>query len=265
MTEEKNIHEEIKEKILKEQSELSLWEQIKEDFKVPKLNDPALDSSFELFFNYPGVWAIINHRIANRLYTRGWIKLSRALVGFGSLFTKTDIHPAATIGRRVFIDHAIGVVIGATTVVENDVLIYQGVTLGGVSLDKGKRHPTIRANAVIGSGAKVLGNILIGKNGKIGANSVVVCDVPKNSTAIGVPAKIIKKDNKKPHNKDSRLDHDNLPDINKEMFKYLIERVQVLETALKDKENIDVTDKDKKLEENYNRFIDAMNSIKKKN
>ncbi len=243
----------------KKPKDLSLWKQIKEDFSVPKLNDPALDSSFELFFNYPGVWAIINHRIANRLYNRGWKKLSRALTGFSSLFTKTDIHPAATIGRRVFIDHAIGVVIGATTIIEDDVLIYQGVTLGGVSLDKGKRHPTIKSNAVIGSGAKVLGNITIGKNSKIGANSVVVCDVPKNSTAVGVPARIIKKDNK-----NCKLDHGDLPDINKEMFKYLIERIHVLEIALKEQDGIDVSDKDKKLEEDYNKFINAMNSIKKK-
>ena len=261
---ERDIHELIKKRVLEEQNKLSMWEQIKEDFKVPKLNDPALDSSFELFFNYPGVWAIINHRIANRLYMKGWIKLSRALVGFSSLFTKTDIHPAATIGRRVFIDHAIGVVIGATTVIEEDVLIYQGVTLGGVSLDKGKRHPTIKANAVIGSGAKVLGNIIICKNAKVGANSVVVCDVPKNATAVGVPAKIIRRDKKDLHDKEARLDHNDLPDINKEMFKYLIERVQVLETALKDKEGIDLTNKDNKLEENYNRFINAMNSIKKR-
>ncbi len=110
--------------------------------------------------------------------------------------TKTDIHPAATIGRRVFFDHAIGVVIGSTTIVEDDVLIYQGVTLGGVSLDKGKRHPTIKSNVVIGSGAKILGNITIGQNSKIGANSVVVADVPDNSTAVGVPARIIRKDKK---------------------------------------------------------------------
>ncbi|GGD38210.1 serine acetyltransferase [Malaciobacter pacificus] len=247
------------EKDNKIKEELSLWQQIKEDFSVPKLNDPALDSSFELFFNYPGVWAIINHRISNRLYNKGWKKLSRALTGISSLFTKTDIHPAATIGRRVFIDHAIGVVIGATTIIEDDVLIYQGVTLGGVSLDKGKRHPTIKSNVVIGSGAKVLGNITIGKNSKIGANSVVVCDVPKNSTAVGVPAKIIKKDNK-----NCKLDHADLPDINKEMFKYLIERIHVLETALKEEDGIDVSDKDRKLEEDYNKFINAMNSIKKK-
>lgn len=170
----KEANRELKDKILKAQNEIGLWKQIKEDFSVPRLNDPALDSNFELFFNYPGVWAIINHRISNRLYNKGWVKLSRAYVGIGSLFTKTDIHPAATIGRRVFIDHAIGVVIGATAIIDEDVLIYQNVTLGGVSLDKGKRHPTVRANAVIGSGAKVLGNITIGKNSKVGANSVVV-------------------------------------------------------------------------------------------
>ncbi|CAM3451928.1 serine O-acetyltransferase [Arcobacter aquimarinus] len=238
---------------------ISLWQQIKEDFSVPKLNDPALDSSFELFFNYPGVWAIINHRVANRLYNKGWKKLARALVGITSIFTKTDIHPAATIGRRVFIDHAIGVVIGATAIVEDDVLIYQGVTLGGVSLDKGKRHPTIKSNVVIGSGAKVLGNITIGANCKIGANSVVVCDVPDNSTAVGVPAKIIRRDNK-----NCKMAHGDLPDINKEMFKYLLERIHIVEVALKEEDGIDISEKDKKLEAEYNNFIEAMNSIKKK-
>lgn len=258
MSEEKDIHEEIKEKILKEQKEFGLWNQIKEDFSVPKLNDPALDSNFELFFNYPGVWAIINHRIANRLYNKGWVKLSRALVGIASLFTKTDIHPAATIGRRVFIDHAIGVVIGSTAIVEEDVLIYQGVTLGGVSLDKCKRHPTVRANSVIGSGAKVLGNIIIGKNGKVGANSVLICDVPENSTAVGVPAKVIKREDK-----NGKLNHSDLPDINKEMFEYLLKRVAILEHAVKEHDGIDLAEQDQDLECIYTKFINAMNSIKK--
>ena len=197
----------------KEQEKISFWAQIKEDFCVPRNNDPALDNNLELFFNYPGVWAIINHRIANKLYYKGWKKLSRVINGISSFLTKTDIHPACTIGRRVFIDHAIGVVIGATAIVEDDVLIYQGVTLGGVSLDKGKRHPTVKSNTVIGSGAKVLGNITIGRNSKVGANSVVVCDVPDNSTAVGVPAKIIRRDNK-----NCKMAHGDLPDINKEMF-----------------------------------------------
>lgn len=241
------------------EKELTLWQLIKEDFRVPKLNDPVLDSNFELFFNYPGVWAIINYRVANRLYYKGFKKLARFISGLSTFLTKTDIHPACTIGRRVFIDHAIGVVIGATAIIEDDVLIYQGVTLGGVSLDRGKRHPTIRANSVIGSGAKVLGNIIIGKNSKIGANSVVICDVPKNSTAVGVPAKVIKREDK-----NGKLNHSDLPDINKEMFEYLLKRVAILEHAIKEHDGIDLEDKDQDLEFIYKKFIGAMNSIEKK-
>ncbi|MDX9795921.1 MAG: serine O-acetyltransferase [Arcobacteraceae bacterium] len=238
---------------------LSLWKQIKEDFGVPKLNDPALESTVELFFSYPGVWAIINYRIANRLYRKNWKNLARIISGISQFLTNMDIHPACTIGRRVFIDHGIGVVIGATTIIEDDVLIYQGVTLGGVSLNKGKRHPTIKSNSVIGSGAKVLGNITVGKNCKIGANSVVICDVPKNCTAVGVPAKIIKRE----EDKNSKLSHDNLPDITKEMFTYLLERIAILEQTLRDKKVIDMSEKDKELEDVYEKFVIAMNSIKK--
>ena len=238
---------------------LSLWKQIKEDFCVPKLNDPALESTVELFFSYPGVWAIINYRIANRLYRKNWKNLARIISGISQFLTNMDIHPACTIGRRVFIDHGIGVVIGATTIIEDDVLIYQGVTLGGVSLNKGKRHPTVKSNSVIGSGAKVLGNITVGKNCKIGANSVVICDVPKNCTAVGVPAKIIKRE----EDKNSKLSHDNLPDITKEMFTYLLERIAILEQTLRDKKVIDMSEKDKELEDVYEKFVIAMNSIKK--
>jgi serine O-acetyltransferase len=237
---------------------LSLWQTIKEDFSVPKLNDPVLDSNFELFFNYPGVWAIINHRVANKLYYKGFKKIARAISGISSFFTKTDIHPAATIGRRVFIDHAIGVVIGATAIIEDDVLIYQGVTLGGVSLNKGKRHPTIKSNVVLGSGAKILGNITIGANSKIGANSVVVVDVPENSTAVGVPARIIKKDGRR-----DKLAHNELPDINKEMFKYLIERIAHLEHSIKKDEECTEEEKNNILEKEYNNFIETLNSTKK--
>ncbi len=240
--------------------EISLFKQIKEDFFIPKNNDPALDSTLELFFNYPGVWAIINHRLANKLYNKGFKKSARVLAGFSSFFTKTDIHPAATIGRRVFIDHAIGVVIGATTIIEDDVLIYQGVTLGGVSLDKGKRHPTIKSNTVIGSGAKILGNITIGENSKIGANSVVVTDIPKNCTAIGIPARTIKKEKEDT----SRLSHNDLPDINKEMFIYLMKRIHILENKIKDEDGIDVSAEDKELEEHYHKFIELFISKKKK-
>lgn len=251
---------EIKEELPKteeEHKQISLWKQIKEDFSVPKLNDPALNSNIELFFNYPGVWAVINHRIANKLYKKNFKITARIVMGLTQFFCNMDIHPAATIGRRVFIDHGIGVVIGETAIVEDDVLIYQGVTLGGVSLNKGKRHPTIKANSVIGSGAKILGNITVGKNSKIGANSVVICDVPKNSTAVGVPAKIIKRDDR-----NGRLNHGDLPDINKEMFEYLLKRVAVLEHAVRKYDGIDLSNEDHELESIYKKFITAMNSIK---
>lgn len=212
---------------------IRLFEQIKEDFNVPKNNDPALNSKLEIIFNYPGVWAIINHRVANRLYVNGFRKLARVYSGISQFLTNIDIHPAATIGRRVFIDHGIGIVIGETTIIEEDVLIYQGVTLGGVSLNKGKRHPTVRANSVIGSGAKVLGNITIGVSSKIGANSVVINDVPDYTTAVGIPAKIIKR-----YDHLGKFTHSDLPDIDKEAFKYLNKRIELLEKLLKEKEII---------------------------
>jgi len=238
---------------------MTLWSLIKEDFSLPKKNDPALQSKLELVFNYPGVWAIVNYRVANNLYTKGYKKIARLISGMSQLLTNTDIHPAATIGRRVFIDHGFGVVIGETTIIEEDVLIYQGVTLGGVSLNQGKRHPTIQSNTVIGSGAKVLGDINIGINCKIGANSVVVKDVPCSSTAVGIPARIIRRSDND-CKEGTLLDHNNLPDVSKEMFSYLLKRVAVLEHALKEHDGIDVSSEDKELESIYENFIDAMDS-----
>ena len=232
---------------------MSLWNLIKEDFSIPKKNDPALHSSFELFFNYPGIWAIVNYRIANRLYKNGFKFLGRAICGFNQIFTNIDIHPACTIGRRVFIDHGFGVVIGETTVIGDDVLIYQGVTLGGASLSHGKRHPTINSNVVIGSGAKILGNITVNEHSKIGANSVVVKDVPPYSTAVGVPARVVKR-----RCSECNLSHNELPDISKEMFEYLLKRVAVLEHAIKEQDGIDVSKEDAELENIYSNFIDAM-------
>ena len=238
---------------------MTLWSLIKEDFSLPKKNDPALQSQLELIFNYPGVWAIINYRVSHNLYKKGYKRFARIISGISQLLTNTDIHPAAQIGRRVFIDHGFGVVIGETTIIGDDVLIYQGVTLGGVSLSQGKRHPTIEKNTVIGSGAKVLGNITIGENCKIGANSVVVKDVPCSSTAVGVPARIIKRKDKD-CTEGSLLDHNNLPDVSKEMFSYLLKRVAVLEHALKEYDGIDVSSEDEELESIYENFIDAMDN-----
>ena len=232
---------------------MTLFQLIKEDFSVPKLNDPALHSNFELLFNYPGVWAVVNYRIANKLYKSGFKFLGRMISGISQFLTNIDIHPACSIGRRVFIDHGFGVVIGETTIIKNDILIYQGVTLGGVSLIHGKRHPTIENHCVIGSGAKILGNIIVGSESKIGANSVVVQDVPCHSTAVGVPARIIKRKDTKCH-----LDHNILPDISKEMFDYLLKRVAVLEHAIKEQDDIDVSKEDEELEHIYANFIDAM-------
>ena len=157
---------------------MGLFSEIKEDFSNAYKNDPALTSYTNFLFNYPGVWAIAWYRVANRLHKNGFRQLARTVMGLNQIITNIDIHPAATIGKRVFIDHGFGVVIGETTIIEDDVLIYQGVTLGGVSLEPGKRHPTICHHVVVGAGAKVLGNITIGEHSKIGANSVVVKNVP---------------------------------------------------------------------------------------
>jgi serine O-acetyltransferase len=228
-----------------------MWEIIKEDFLVVYEKDPAINSKIELFFNYPGVWAIFWYRIANKLYKKGFKLIARILMGITQIFTNIDIHPGATIGRRVFIDHGIGVVIGETAIVEDDVTIYQGVTLGGVSLNKGKRHPTIEDNVTIGGGAKVLGNITIGKGSKIGANSVVVKDVPAESTVVGIPGKIIHRKENEP------LSHNKLPDIDKELFVYLFERIKILEESL-EKEDINITQKDEKLAEKYEEYIKSL-------
>jgi serine O-acetyltransferase len=228
-----------------------MWEIIKEDFLIVYQKDPAIRSKFELFFNYPGIWAIFWYRLANKLYKNRFRTLARIVMGFSQLLTNIDIHPAATIGRRVFIDHGIGVVIGETTIIGNDVTIYQGVTLGGVSLDKGKRHPTIEDNVIIGGGAKVLGNIIIGKGSKVGANSVVVKDVPPHSTVVGIPAKVMHREENEP------LSHNKLPDIDKELFVYLFERIKILEESLQ-KENIEITKKDEELAKKYEDYIKSL-------
>lgn len=232
---------------------VSLWEKIKEDFSQPILHDPAINSKVELFFNYPGVWALANYRIAHALHVKGFKTLARALMGISQIITNTDIHPACTIGRRVFIDHAFGVVVGETAIVGNDVLIYQGVTLGGVSLDRGvKRHPTIGDHTVIGSGAKILGDITIGENCRIGSNSVVVKSIPDDSTAVGVPARVIEKGRDK-----SPMAHNKIPDINKELFIYMFKRIKILEEAVLTT-NKDLKIKDDELEAIYKCYLESV-------
>ena len=226
---------------------------IKEDFLNVKKNDPALHNTFELFFNYPGLWALFFHRFGHWFYTKGLRFIPRFISAIGHFLTMIDIHPAANIGRRVFIDHGVGVVIGETAIIGNDVIIYQQVTLGGVSTSKGKRHPTLEDGVVIGAGAKILGNITIGANSKVGANSVVVKNVPADSTAIGIPARVLKRGFDK-----TPLSHNKIPDVNKEIFEYLLKRLAVLETAIETGDNKHIKEKDHELEELYDNFIHAM-------
>ncbi len=231
---------------------ISFFTQIKEDFTIVWERDPAIRSKLELLTNYPGVWSIFWYRIANRLYRSGFKVVARMLMGINQIFTGIDIHPAATIGRRVFIDHGIGVVIGETAEVGDDVTIYQQVTLGGVSLSHGKRHPTIKEGAVIGAGAKVLGNIVVGKNAKIGANSVVVKDVPDECTAVGIPARVVRKGLDR-----GRLSHDKLPDIDKELFEYLLKRFALLEHAYTSGDK-NLLKKEEELDKIYQEFLKSM-------
>lgn len=233
---------------------MGLYSDIREDFANAYRNDPALNSRIDFLFNYPGVWAIAWYRVAHKLYKGNFKRFARIIMGLNQIITNIDIHPAAEIGQRVFIDHGTGVVIGETAIVEDDVLIYQGVTLGGVSLNHGKRHPTVKRGSVLGAGAKILGNIIIGENAKIGANSVVVKEVPDCSTAIGIPAHVIEKGRCT-----DPFMHNMLPDINKEMFEYLLKRVAILEHILVE-DNKTVLEDDLELEEIYQSFITAMKS-----
>jgi len=232
---------------------LSLFQTIKEDFANVKKNDPALHSNIELFFNYPGLWALVFYRISHSLYSRGFKSIARFISAINLFFTMIDIHPAATIGKRVFIDHGTGVVIGETAIIGDDVLIYQQVTLGGVSTNQGKRHPTVEDGVVIGAGAKVLGNITIGANSKVGANSVVIKDVPPNSTAVGIPARIVKRGFDK-----TPLSHNKIPDVNKEIFEYLIKRIETLEDSMPEDRKKYIKDRDSKLDKLYDNFIHSM-------
>ncbi len=167
------------------------FERLREDIATVLEKDPAARSSFEVLLCYPGVHALALHRVSNWLWRAGFVTLSRWLSHWGRFFTGIEIHPGATIGRRVFIDHGMGVVIGATAEVGDDCTIYQGVTLGGTSLHQGKRHPTLQRGVVVGAGAKVLGGFTVGADARIGSNSVVVKEVPAGATAVGIPARVI--------------------------------------------------------------------------
>jgi serine O-acetyltransferase len=204
---------------------LGIREQIATVFR----RDPAARSVVEIVLCYPGFHAILLHRIAHGFYGGGWYTLARIVSQFSRTFTGIEIHPGATIGRRFFIDHGMGVVIGETAEIGDDCLLYQGVTLGGTGKDTGKRHPTLGQGVVVGTGAKILGNILIGDHVKVGAGSVVVRPVPPHSTVVGVPGRVVRD----PESPWEPLEHGQLPDPQGQAVEDLARRVAELEAALK--------------------------------
>jgi serine O-acetyltransferase len=205
-----------------------MFRAIREQIDTIFREDPAAKSVLEIVLCYPGFHAILLHRLAHKLY--GWrVPLApRVISQTGRFLTGIEIHPGATIGRRFFIDHGMGVVIGETAEIGDDVLLYQGVTLGGTGNEKGKRHPTLGSHVVVGSGAKVLGNIKIGDNVKIGAGSVVVHSVPDNSTVVGIPGRVVRT-----RTEDGVLEHGKLPDPEGQAMDDLARRVAELESTLR--------------------------------
>lgn len=186
-----------------------MFKRMKEDIDTVFDQDPAARTSIEVILTYSGLHAIWAHRVAHALFKRKMFFLARLVSQINRFFTGIEIHPGAKIGRRFFIDHGMGVVIGETCEIGDGVTVYQGVTLGGTGKEKGKRHPTIKDNALIATGAKVLGNITIGENSKVGGGSVVLKDVPSNSTVVGIPGRVVIRDGVKVR-KD--LNHSDLPD-----------------------------------------------------
>ena len=203
-------------------------------YKSVKERDPAASNTLEVILCYPGLHAIWFHRLAHWLYKRGLRTLPRLISHFSRFLTGIEIHPGAEIGEGFFIDHGMGVVIGETTEIGKNVTLYQGVTLGGTGKEKGKRHPTIRDNVVVSSDATILGPIEIGENSRVGAGAVVINPVPPNSTVVGVPGRVIKKDGVRLQPLD--LHHERLPDPVMETFNSIFKRLDKLEYQLRELE-----------------------------
>lgn len=182
-----------------------MFNHLKEDISIVFERDPAARTHWEILTTYPGVHALLMHRLSHWLWKQRLYWLARFNSHVARWLTGIEIHPGATIGRRVFIDHGMGIVVGETAIIGDDCTLYHGVTLGGTSWNKGKRHPTLESGVVIGAGAKVLGPITVGAGAKIGSNAVVVKDVPVNATAVGIPARILEEEkNKEAQNKESQ-------------------------------------------------------------
>ena len=177
---------------LREKQKLTFMEKIKETIEVAREKDPAAKGAINILVNTPGIHAIMFHRVAHSLYNRKHFFTARLISQISRFLTGIEIHPGAQTGRRFFIDHGMGIVIGETAEIGDDVMLFHQVTLGGTGKDKGKRHPTVENNVIISAGVKVLGPIVIGENSKIGANAVVLHDIPKNATAVGIPAKVVR-------------------------------------------------------------------------
>lgn len=208
-----------------------MWQTIKEDFQVISQRDPALRSAWEIALAYPGFHAIVMHRLAHWLWQQGLTTLARFLSHVSRFLTGIEIHPGARIGRRFFIDHGMGVVIGETSEIGDDVTIYQGVTLGGTSTARIKRHPTIEDSVTIFSGAAVLGPVTVGRHSRVGAGSVLVASVPAHSTVVGIPGRVVKTEALHTQTGQAVIDLNSadLPDVVAKAFGSLAEYVEKLE------------------------------------
>lgn len=202
-----------------------MFDNLRAEIKAIKDKDPAARSTLEIFLCYPGFWALLMHRVSHWLWIHSFKLLARMNSNLARFLTGIEIHPGATFGKRVFIDHGMGVVVGETAIVGDDVLLYQGVILGGTSTEKTKRHPTVERGVIVGAGAKVMGNITIGEYSKIGTGAVVLKDVPSQSTCVGVPGRIVKRRGVRHEEVD--LDHGKLPDP-------VADAIRVIEKHLQD-------------------------------
>ena len=206
-----------------------MFHTIREDIYSVFDRDPAARSALEIFFCYPGLHAVWFYRVAHWLWTRKLYFLGRFTSHIGRFLTGIEIHPGAQIGNKFFIDHGMGVVIGETAEIGNNVTLYHGVTLGGVTWDKVKRHPTIEDNVVIGSGAKVLGPFTVGKGAKIGSNSVVVKEVPQNSSVVGIPGRVVMQQEPRVEEERPDLEHGKMPDPEAKAISCLFDQIRALE------------------------------------
>ena len=214
-----------------------MFDTIREDIDAVFARDPAVRSKFDVIFSYPGFHAVVIYRLANWFWKRNLTFIARFLSHFGRLISGIEIHPGATIGKRFFIDHGMGVVIGETAEVGDDVTLYQGVTLGGTALHNGKRHPTVENNVIVGAGAKVLGPITVGHCARIGSNSVVIKDVPECATVVGIPGRVVSKGHKE--EKDAFVQYgmvEDLPDPMARALEDMLEEVHTLRNRVNELE-----------------------------